>query len=251
MTDQCGRTISVPKRPNRIISLVPSQTELLYDLGCTEEVVAITKFCTHPVHWYRSKTRIGGTKDFDTLKIRALNPDLIIANKEENDKDKLEELVKEFPVWISDVRNLEQATEMIRQVGEMTDRSSEASQINRKIKDKINSRTIQKSIRTAYLIWNNPMMSINRDTFIHDMLQRAGFENVFKDRQDSRYPIITESELKESKPELIMLSSEPFPFAEKHIVDFQRKIPNAQIKLTDGRNWSWYGSALAEFDPHI
>jgi ABC-type Fe3+-hydroxamate transport system substrate-binding protein len=251
MTDQCGRTISVPKRPNRIISLVPSQTELLYDLGCTEEVVAITKFCTHPVHWYRSKTRIGGTKDFDTLKIRALNPDLIIANKEENDKDKLEELAKEFPVWISDVRNLDQAMEMILQLGEMADQSDKAMQIIQKIKDKIKHISIQNPIRTAYLIWNNPMMSINQDTFIHDMLQRSGFENVFQDRLDSRYPMITAAELTEAQPDLIMLSSEPFPFGEKHIDDFRIKYPNTQIKLTDGRNWSWYGSALTEFDPAI
>jgi ABC-type Fe3+-hydroxamate transport system substrate-binding protein len=133
----------------------------------------------------------------------------------------------------------------------MTDQSDKAMQIIQKIKDKIKHRTIQNPIRTAYLIWNNPMMSINQDTFIHDMLQRSGFENVFQDRLDSRYPMITAAELTEAQPDLIMLSSEPFPFGEKHIDDFRIKYPNTQIKLTDGRNWSWYGSALTEFDPAI
>src|SRR5688500_11346244 len=98
--DQLGRNITLKGEPSRIISLVPSQTELLFDLGLGEHVVGITKFCVHPKEWFRSKTRVGGTKKLDIEKIRSLNPDLIIGNKEENEKEQIEELIKEFPVWM-------------------------------------------------------------------------------------------------------------------------------------------------------
>src|ERR1700741_3198050 len=105
--DQTGRKISIPQIPQRIISLVPSQTELLFDLGLDKEVVGITKFCVHPPEWFQTKTRVGGTKQLKIDLIKQLQPDLIIANKEENVKEQIEELEKHFPVWISDVNNLE------------------------------------------------------------------------------------------------------------------------------------------------
>ena len=110
-TDQTGRKITLDKPPHRIISLVPSQTELLYDLGLHNEVIGITKFCVHPQEWFQHKTRVGGTRQINIDIIHELRPDLIIANKEENVKEQVEELAGYYPVWISDVKHLEAAYE--------------------------------------------------------------------------------------------------------------------------------------------
>ena len=153
-TDQTGRIISAVKTPKRIISLVPSQTELLFDLGLDEEVVGITKFCIHPPEWFHTKTRVGGTKKLHINIIHELQPDLVIANKEENIKEQVEELAIHYPVWVSDVNDLESAYEMIEQVGSLTSRKEQADSIIEKIKK--NFSQIQhpnKKPLTAYLIW--------------------------------------------------------------------------------------------------
>lgn len=236
--------------PRRIVSLVPSQTELLFDLGLESEVVGITKFCIHPDRWYREKTRVGGTKNPDLLKIRELKPDLIICNKEENEITSLNELAKEFPVWISDIKNLGDACRMISTVGEMTKRSAEAQKIISGIHGVFqNHLDHQGQIRCAYLIWNDPIMTINSDTFIHDMLARCGLKNIFGDLAGSRYPIISADELKAADPELLLLSSEPFPFKEEHRSYFKQILPDCDIRLTDGEMMSWYGTRLLKFDP--
>lgn len=247
--DQCGRLVDIPVNPQRIISLVPSQTELLYALGLGERVVGITRFCTHPRIWHQTKTRVGGTKDADLAKIRQLHPDLIIGNKEENDRNSLRLLSEEFPVWISDVKTLDDALGMMNTISGMTGCHAKGGAIVADVSRNFQSLQKSKTVRAAYLIWHNPMMTINVDTFIHDMLQRAGFENVFRDRTESRYPEITAEDLRQADPEVIMLSSEPYPFRSKHISDYQTILPEAEIRFVDGRNWSWYGSALLEFDP--
>ena len=119
-TDQLGRTVDLPNPPQRIISLVPSQTELLYSLGLGEAVVGITRFCTHPETWFRQKARIGGTKAIDPARVDALRPDLIIANKEENEKPQVEALATRYPVWTSDIKTLDDALDMIRSIGAIT-----------------------------------------------------------------------------------------------------------------------------------
>lgn len=229
------------------MSIVPSQTELLYDLGLESEVVGITKFCIHPDKWFREKTRIGGTKSLDLAKIKALNPDLIIANKEENEHSQIEELAKHFPVWISDIKTLQDALQMIAQIGEITDRKEKALCIAQQIQSSFAVLQLtphQRPKRCAYFIWWNPVMSINSHTFIHDMIARCGWQNVFEQRQDSRYPEITDDELVAANPEIILLSSEPFPFAEKHMTHFQKLLPEAKVLLVDGEMFSWYGSRL-------
>lgn len=248
MTDQCQRTLVLSGIPQRIVSLVPSQTELLHALGLDERVVGITRFCTHPDVWYHSKSRVGGTKDFDLEKIRSLNPDLIVANKEENDREKIEQLATEFPVWISDVRTIDQAIQMILEVGKMTAQQAESEHIAMQIGTRFKLISGQKPIRAAYLIWNKPLMTVGHDTFIHALMENAGYENVFGS-STWRYPIITTEDLQMAQPDLLMLSSEPFPFQSSHKEDFQRLLPETEIRMVDGRNWSWYGSALLEFDP--
>ncbi len=244
--DQIGRSISIPCPPKRIISAVPSQTELLFDLGLNEEVMAITKFCIHPNEWFRNKKRIGGTKNLNLDEIRALNPDLIIANQEENDETQIKALCKEFPVWISNIKTLDDALDMIINVGELTGRNEKSLELAQQIKKEFEFPILLKNTRTAYLIWNDPMMSMNDDTFIHNMIMRCGFENVFAHRKDSRYPEISEEELQHEQPEVLLLSSEPFPFNEKHITHFRKLLPQSKIILADGEMFSWYGSRLVQ-----
>lgn len=263
-TDQLNRKIELSSPPKRIISLVPSQTELLYDLGLRDEVVGITKFCVHPEEWFRSKTRIGGTKKYDFDKIKALAPDLIIGNKEENEKDQIEELMKHYTVWMSDIYNLRDAFDMITRIGTLVGKREEAVNLKLEIESKFSQfennlasgggnalintgspdlRSPFSQLRTAYFIWKDPYMVAGHDTFINEMLTVCGFENIFTDK-DSRYPEINNEELIAAQPELILLSSEPYPFKEKHIEEFNRVLPEAKVIIVDGEIFSWYGSRL-------
>lgn len=241
-TDQMGRHISIPYPPQRIISLVPSQTELLFDLGLDTEMVGITKFCIHPREKFKRSTKIGGTKMLDIGKIRELNPDLIIGNKEENDRMQIEDLMKEFPVWMSDIQVLPEAIDMIKQIGELTGRTEKAAVIADDINEQFLSLNIKhKPVRTAYFIWKDPYMLAGKQTFIDDILSRGGFENVIS---DNRYPEISVNQLKNLKPECIFLSSEPYPFKDEHVREVQSICPDARVSIVDGEMFSWYGSRL-------
>lgn len=243
-TDQLQRMIELEQVPKRIISLVPSQTELLYDLGLEEELIGITKFCVHPKPWFQTKIRVGGTKQLHVDKIKQLRPDLIIANKEENVREQIEELAKEFPVWVSDVEDLDDSLEMIVRVGELVNRKDKATQIATAVaKDFMDlHKCIKKTFHTLYLIWKDPYMTVGGDTFIHDMMSRAGFNNAFRDW--SRYPELSMEQLRNINCELLLLSSEPFPFEQKHMEELQGLLPQTIIMLVDGEIFSWYGSRL-------
>lgn len=244
-TDQCGLNVEITDSPKRIVSLVPSQTELLYDLGLGERVCGITRFCIHPEEWFRTKIRVGGTKQVKMELIRELQPDLIIANKEENVKEQIEALEKDWPVWVSDVNNLAQALDMIRQIGEITNTAAKASILRSEIKTAFETAANNNiPLRTAYLIWKDPWMSIGGDTFIHDMLEKAGLTNIYQSY--SRYPEISIEELRSMNCELLLLSSEPYPFNEKHIAGLQEQLPGTKIVLADGEMFSWYGSRLLQ-----
>lgn len=234
---------SMTSTPKRIISLVPSQTALLHSLGLEDEVIGITKFCIHPKEWFERKTKIGGTKALHIEKIIELQPDLIIANKEENVKDQVEVLANQFPVWLTDVNKLDDAIQMITDIGRLTCKSNESTNINSKIIDSFNSlKNITAPIPAAYLIWKKPYMTIGGDTFIHDMMQRAGFSNVFATKK--RYPEISVKDLRDSGCKLILLSSEPYPFKEKHIAELESELPGVKAMVVDGELFSWYGSHL-------
>lgn len=242
ITDQMGRLISLTFPPKRIISLVPSQTELLFDLGLDEEIVGITKFCIHPKEKFKSKVKVGGTKKLNLDVIRDLKPDLIIANKEENDQTQIEELILEFPVWISDITNLEDTFEMIDQIGTLTGTSQMAIQLVSKIKKGFSELKLKSSNRkVAYFIWKDPYMLAGKNTFIDAVLSIAGFDNVLS---MSRYPMVSLLDLKAINPDLIFLSSEPYPFEDEHVSEMQTLFPEASIIIVDGELFSWYGSRL-------
>lgn len=243
-TDQLGNSIELRTIPKRIISLVPSQTELLYDLGLDEEVAGITKFCIHPQNWFRNKTRIGRTKNVSIEKVRQLQPDLIIANKEENVKEQISALQNIAPVWISDVNDLDDAISMITSIGNITGTAKQAQTITDKILTGFNSlSTLHSPLSSAcYLIWKDPYMTIGGDTFINDMMLRAGFKNVFAHKQ--RYPEVSIDDIRQSKCEFVLLSSEPYPFKQKNINELRLLLPAQKIVLVDGEMFSWYGSRL-------
>ncbi|MDB5022935.1 MAG: transporter substrate-binding protein [Mucilaginibacter sp.] len=240
--DQMNRSVEVLSTPKRIISLVPSQTELLFDLGLYNEIIGITKFCIHPFDKVKLKSKIGGTKALNINLIKELMPDLIIGNKEENERSQVEELMELFPVWMSNIADLDGATEMIKRVGELIGKNTEAEKLIRSVRFGFDALNIKsKGLRVAYLIWRKPYITAARGTFIDDMLQKCGFTNVF---DAARYPEVTAEQLISVKPELVLLSSEPYPFKEKHIAEFKAILPESIIKLVDGELFSWYGSRL-------
>lgn len=245
-TDQMDRTIALNSwPPRRIISLVPSQTELLADLGLEDEVVGITKFCIHPAAWFQQKKRVGGTKTVSLEKVAALAPDLIIGNKEENEQVQIEAMAARYPVWMSDIHHLADAWEMIGRVGELTGKTAEASRLVQKMEQEfatLHPPAGFTPVKAAYFIWRKPYMAAAGDTFINNMLSVAGYYNVFGHL--NRYPEITLDELAARQPEVIFLSSEPFPFAEKHFDPFREVCPAARIMVADGEMFSWYGSRL-------
>lgn len=243
-TDQIGHQFKLDTTPKRIISLVPSQTELLYDLGLDNAIVGITKFCIHPNDWFLTKNRVGGTKTVNLEKVAALKPDFIIANKEENTESEIKDLQKLYPVYTSDIANLEESLEMIQQIGKITAKENESKIMIQKIQDEFKGLTAftGEKNKVLYLIWQDPYMSVNQHTFINDMLKFSGFQNVIED--DNVYPTISEKQINELNPDIIFLSSEPYPFKEKHLLAFKNCFLKAKIILVDGEYFSWYGSRL-------
>ena len=242
VTDQTNQQISFKNIPKRIISLVPSQTEYLYSLGLEEEVIGITKFCIHPNEWFRNKTRVGGTKNLNLEQITILRPELIIANKEENVKAQIDELKKICPVYVSDVYNLHSALQMMYDVGVIVGKETKASSIITEINELFQHFQPLKIRKAVYMIWRDPYMTVGGDTFISDMMHRCGFQNMFQNQ--NRYPEITIEQLREMNCELVLLSSEPYPFKEEHLLEIQAQLPNTKVILADGEMFSWYGSRL-------
>lgn len=227
----------------KIISLVPSITELLFSLKLDKEVVGITKFCIHPPEWQKTKTIVGGTKNIHIEKIRSLKPDLIIANKEENVKEQIEAL-KDYNVVVTDVNSFDTALEMIATIGKLVHKESEAEKLATTIKQGFSELNINNYYSAIYLIWSAPYMTIGGDTYIHSIMQKAGFENAFGN--STRYPKITEADMLEKNPDFVLLSTEPYPFKEKHVEELQALLPKTKIILVGGEMFSWYGSRMLE-----
>jgi len=238
-TDQLGRLLTIIDKPQRIISLVPSQTEFLIAIGLKGRLVGITKYCIHPAELVNEIPQIGGTKNPDITKIRALQPDLIIGNKEENRKEDIDDLSKEFPLWLSDIATLEDSYDMMLKLGSICDCKIPSEQIVAEIKSNWATIPYSEIKEVLYFIWRKPYMLAGNDTFINSILQKIGFKNLI---DQARYPDMDEVALKKLEPELVLLSSEPYPFKEKHIKEFEKLFPKAEIKIVDGEMFSWFGS---------
>ena len=246
-TDQLGNILQIPFPPKRIISLVPSQTEFLFDIGLEEDIAGITRYCVHPAGKVNEKTKIGGTKKFDIEKIKSLKPDLIIGNKEENYREGVVELSRHFPVWMSDIYTLNDVYRMMHEISRITAKQLEGDVLVTTIRDRfsvLENEAVKWDCKRscAYFIWRKPYMVAAQNTFIDHMLKVFGLKNVFS--YGERYPEINPDVLASLEPDYIFLSSEPYSFSEKHFEEFQAFAPDAKLILVDGEMFSWYGSRL-------
>ena len=247
--DQINRNHVFKQTPVRIVSLVPSQTELLFDLGLEKSIVGITKFCVHPSHFLKEKTKVGGTKNPNFEKIKDLNPDIIVCNKEENTKEIIDECSKICTTWTTNIITIEDNFKMIRDFGQIFNLEEKAHQLNDSLSFALSNFKIfiaEKSFKkVAYFIWKNPFMVVGSDNYINEMLRLNKFENVFENNnfESNRYPEIELEMLDNKNLDLIFLSSEPYPFKEKDFIDLQN-YSKSKIIIVDGEMFSWHGSRL-------
>ncbi len=233
--------MAAPMQAKRIVSLVPSLTEWLHTLGLEQETVGITKFCIHPDEWFRQKARVGGTKNVHVAELLALQPDLVIASKEENVAEQVQAIAQQVPVLLTDIENLEDALASMQLIAMLTNRREEANPLLMQIQQDF-ATALPKVGRALYLIWREPYMSAGGDTYINTLLHYAGWENVCW--HQTRYPSLTVAEMQALQPDVILLSSEPYPFKETHIKELAAHFSNTRICLVDGEMFSWYGSRL-------
>lgn len=239
-SDQMGNIIDLPTDPSRIISLVPSLTELLFDLGLDEEIIGVTDYCIFPENKVKNRVKIGGPKHFNFQVINSLKPDLLIGNREENYQTGILHLQEKYPVWMSDITTLEDMQEAISGIGAVTGRMDEADKINQEISDRLNNLPQFKPLKAAYLIWKDPLMVAGGNTFINEMMKRCGFINIFSNL--NRYPVIQLNDL--SDAEIILLSSEPYPFSTPDREYFLQEFPRIDVAIVDATMFSWYGSHI-------
>lgn len=238
--DHIGHKLKLDKAPSRIVSLVPSITELLHDLGLSDYIVGRTKFCIYPNNGFPKSKIIGGTKNVHTDLVLDLKPDLILANKEENVQEQVEFLQNSTNTYTTNIQTIADALGMILEIGKITAKETEAMNLVERI-NSVRKVSVKPLASACYLIWQNPYMTIGKDTYIHNFLHEAGFSNCLP--EEKRYPTISLEKIKELKPDFIFLSSEPFPFKEKHAKNIQQQT-GISTHLIDGSYCSWYGSRL-------
>ena len=231
----------------RIVSLVPSQTELLHDLGLEDQIVGVTKFCVHPVHYKSSKAIVGGTKQIKLEKIKALKPDIILCNKEENTRAMVKACQDICQVHVSDLFNIQDTLELITFYGETFNKKENAKDITHKIESLLNDFksfiAIKETVKVAYFIWKDPWMVAANNTFIDYMLRLNKFENVYSNLE--RYPEVDIAKIHhDGGLDVVLLSSEPYPFKDEHALEFQKHVPTVKTILVDGEMFSWYGTRL-------
>jgi ABC-type Fe3+-hydroxamate transport system substrate-binding protein len=255
-TDQVGREVKLSHPPKRIVSLVPSLTSLICDLGLEVQLAGITSFCIHPEHVFKSKVRVGGTKNFKYERISELSPDLIVANKEENPKGPILKLAEKYPVWVSDVHDIDSALDMIQSLGAVLAAKERAHEVVSAIESGMNQLRVlhkgKESLSAIYLIWKDPYMAAGTDTFISSMMGSIGLSNALVSLGEGglRYPRITLEQLKELNPDIVLLSTEPYPFKEKDAMELQQYL-SKQCLLADGEAFSWYGSHTVKSIPYL
>ncbi len=250
-TDARGTTIRLDRPPRRIVSLVPSQTELLSYLGLDETVVGITRFCERPPHWQSEKAIVGGTKEVDLERVRELEPDLVLANHEENTPEDVAALDEIAPVFVTEVKTVTEALDMIRSVGTLTATTDQTSTLAGRIISRFSTLPDFPPLRAVYLIWRDPYMTVGGDTFIHDVMSWGGFENVYGD--EMRYPELTLDAIADRDLDVVLCATEPFPFHQKDrfTEDLRDALPDTPVELVDGQPFSWYGPRLLDAPTYL
>lgn len=232
----------IENKYSRIVSLVPSLTELLFDLGLGTRVAGRTRFCVHPEKLIDAVPVIGGTKNPNIRKIQSLKPDLIIANREENRKEDIGELQKQFEIFLTDINSIDDALSAMRNLGQKLNTVNTVNKLIREIRDLMKVRPDTVKIKTAYFIWRNPWMVTGRNTYINDVMTHWNLQNIYGHLE--RYPEIDIKTMADLNPDLVLLSSEPFPFKHKHLEEIRKNCPACVVRLVDGQWFSWYGSRM-------
>ncbi|MFF2447875.1 ABC transporter substrate-binding protein [Neobacillus sp. NPDC058068] len=242
LTDHLGRHVNLSTVPKRIISICPAITETLFALGLEKEIVGRTKYCIFPKEVVENVPIVGGTKEVNEETIRKLQPDLILAEKEENTKEIVLALEKIAPVFVLEVQKIDDSYRLIETLGLLTNREKKANHLTASCKTSFPDRSYKQNLNAAYVIWRKPYMVVGGTTYINDVLHTLGFQNPFE-KGESRYPIVTKEELADANLDVLLLASEPFPFQEKHLAEFQAFLPNTKIFLVDGEMF-WYGAKM-------
>jgi ABC-type Fe3+-hydroxamate transport system substrate-binding protein len=252
VTDQLGRRVVVPARPRRIVSLVPSLTELLFDLGLDAEIVGVTSFCVRPPAKVRNRGQVGGPRTFCRDLVEVLDPDLIVAARDENERERVLALADTYPVWTGDVRDLGGAVALVRQLADLVGRPARGAQLAGEIEQGFaRLRPLDPPVRAGYLVWQRPFMVAGEGTLVDDLLRRGGFANAFAGLGRGRYPTVSDREIEAAGPDLLLLSSEPFPFVEEHRSALAARHPGTAVHLVDGEVFGWYGSRLLFAPAHL
>ncbi|WP_144510817.1 ABC transporter substrate-binding protein [Bacillus sp. FJAT-22090] len=248
MTDHTGRQVTIPVSPKRIISICPAITETLFALGLENEIIGRTKYCIFPEGIVENVPIVGGTKEVSEEKVRALQPDLILAEKEENTEAIVHALEKIAPVFVLEVQSIKEAYRFTHTLGVLTNKESEANKLIEACRAVFPSFSIH-SKNATYVIWRKPYMVVGGNTYINDVLHTLGLQNPFA-TAESRYPSVTKEELAKENLDVLLLASEPFPFKEKHVEEFQSFLPNTKIILVEGEMF-WYGARMEIAGPYL
>lgn len=245
VVDHLGRQLAVPVQPQRIISICPAITETLFALHAENRLAGRTKYCIFPKGKVEHIPVVGGTKEIDIEKIKQLQPDLILAEKEENTAEIVHQLENLAPVYVSEVQSIAQGLRLIETLGQLTKSEATAEEIIRQVKKEFDLLPHQPLGKAAYVIWRKPYMVVGEATYINDVLTKLGFQNPFAQQLPGRYPAVSKEQLAEAQLDVLLLASEPFPFSEKHLAEFQAFLPNTKILLVDGEIF-WYGAKMME-----
>jgi ABC-type Fe3+-hydroxamate transport system substrate-binding protein len=255
LVDALGRSLTIRKRPERIVSLVPSLTEALFAFGLEREIVGVTRFCVEPRRAVAGKTKVGGTKALDVAKIKALKPDLVVASAEENSPGDVTQLIEHgCPVFVTQVTTVESAIDLLRQLATITGTTSAARPIIQGVKEALAfvlaGSAGRERVRVFCPIWRNPYMTCGRATYMDDVITVCGGRNIFGGRQE-HYPKVELAEVAALDPQVILLPNEPYRFTKRHKADFKAfsevtAVKNGHIFLIDGRMLTWYGPRIAQ-----
>ena len=237
--DDLGRKIDFERPPETVVSLVPSLTKTLSDLGLGEKLAAVTRFCKYPQELVQTLPKIGGPQKVDTQKILGINPGVVLSVKEENNREQVLQLAEKIPVVVFNIRNIDDALRMITTLGRLFSVETKAHTITSRIKKGLaNTVFPTKRLTVLYLIWKKPWMAAGKDTFIGSMLQAAGFENL----ANGRYPEVNETMMRRAS--VIMLATEPYPFKEAERKQLAERFPRQKVLIVEGEIFTWFGSYM-------
>jgi ABC-type hemin transport system substrate-binding protein len=236
----------------RIVSLVPSLTEALFELGLGARVVGVTDWCVHPAAEVAHVPRVGGTKNPSIARVLELRPDLVIANQEENRERDVERLrAAGVNVWVTYPRTVADGVALVRELAELGAPAGRAEPLCRALEqalDRANAAPARRS-RVFCAIWKRPWMAVGADTYADDLIAVCGGDNVFGDRTERRYPIVTEEEIAAAQPEVILLPDEPYAFGARDAAELAAlptpAAASGRIHRIDGTLISWYGPRIA------